>query len=171
MELKKPIKLIKQNPFEKEEQEKHNTGVTNYGKKHVIKEEPKQKMERFGVRQKTRPTGNRPSRICGVSKWTPLHKCPAKETNRNKRGKRGHYAKVCRQKKPSNQTVKRLTEEEPDARSGTSSESNQPHKRNKEISKEKQTLHGNSTDEREKEKIYNRYRITNNNKATGRRNS
>ena len=37
--------------------------------------------------------------------------------------------------------------------------------------KKKQTLYGNSNDKREKERIYDQYRITDNNNATGRRNS
>ena len=44
------------------------------------------------------------------------------------------------------------------------------HERNKEKQREKQTLCGNSKDKREKERIYNQYRITDNNNATGRRN-
>ena len=41
-----------------------------------------------------------------------MHKCPALEANCNKCGKKGHYAKICRQKLNNNRTVKRLTEEE-----------------------------------------------------------
>ena len=81
-------------------------------------------MERFGVRPKTRPTGNRPCKFCGVPNWTPLHIRPAKETNCNKCVKTGHHAKVCRRKDPTNRTVKRLTEEKPDDRSETTSQSN-----------------------------------------------
>ena len=113
LELKKAIELIKQNTYEKK-----NTipEALISAKKHAIKEEPIQRMERFSTRPKTRPTGNRPCRFCGASNWTPLHNCPPIETIFNKCGKRGDYAKFCRQKHTINQTVKKLTEEEPDDR-------------------------------------------------------
>ena len=47
----------------------------------------------------------------------------SKETNCNKSGRKGHYAKVCRQKYTNNQTVKKLTEQETDDLDETSSES------------------------------------------------
>ena len=69
-------------------------------------------MERFGTRPKNKSFGNRTCRFCIAQNWTPMHKCPALEANCNKCGKKGHYAKVCRQKFNNNRTVKRLTEEE-----------------------------------------------------------
>ena len=80
-------------------------------------------MEKFGTRPKTKITGNRPCRYCGVPNWTLLHKCPAQETNCRKCGIKGHYAEVCRQKYFNNRTVKKLTEEETDDRDETSSHS------------------------------------------------
>ena len=68
----------------------------------------------------------------------------------------------------------KLTEEKHDVRSETSSESIESihHlKKKKRKLKKKQTLYGNSNDKREKERIYDQYRITDNNNATGRRNS
>ena len=80
-------------------------------------------MEKFGTRSKTKITGNRSCRYCGAPNWTPLHKCPAQEINCNKCGRKGHYAKVCRQKYANNRTVKKLTDEETDDRDETSSDS------------------------------------------------
>ena len=154
-----------------EEQEKHDPGGTNFGKKkQVIKEKPIQRLERFGLRPKTRPIGNRPCKLCGVSNWTPLHRCQATETNCNKCGKRGHYAKVCGQKYTNNRTVRRLTKEEPDDRSETSSESNESIHHTKEIKKieEKHKNHEATVTINGKKK---EYCITDNNNATGRRNS
>ena len=52
-----------------------------------------------------------------------MHKCPALDANCNKCGKKGHYAKACRQKTNNNRTVKRLTEDEPNELDRSSSES------------------------------------------------
>ena len=72
----------------------------------AIKEEPIQRMERFGTRPKKKNLNNRPFRYRGASNWSPLHKCPALEVNCNKGGKKGHYGKACRQKFSNNRTVK-----------------------------------------------------------------
>ena len=99
LEQKKTIELIKQNTYETNNTKKTiPEPLISAREKHVIKEEPIQRMERFGARPKTRPTGNRPCRFCGASIRTPLHRYPATEINCHKCGKRGHYAKVCRQK-------------------------------------------------------------------------
>ena len=70
-----------------------------------------------------------------MQNWTPTHNCPANETNCNKCGKKGHYAKVCRQNYTNNRTVKKLTEEETEDRSETSSESDESIHHIKEIKK------------------------------------
>ena len=87
------------------------------------------------TRPKNRTTANRPCRYCGIQNWTPMHKCPATETNCNKCGKKGHYAKVCRQKYTNNRTVKQLTEEEIEEQNETSSESDESKYHIKEIKK------------------------------------
>ena len=113
LELKKIIELIKQNTYEKKN--KNNTipeALTLTKEKHIIKEEPIQRMERLGTKTKNKQFGNRTCRFCNVSNWTPIHKGQALEANCNKCGKKGHYAKACRQKFNNNRTVKRLTEEE-----------------------------------------------------------
>ena len=83
-------------------------------------------MERFGTRPKNKHFGNRTCRFCNAPNWTPIHKCPALEANCNKCGRKGHYAKACRQKFNNIRTVKRLTEEEtnePDESTSDSEES------------------------------------------------
>ena len=171
--MKKTIGLIKQNTYKKNKRNTKPEALFSAKEKHAIKEEPIQRMARFGARPKTRPTGKRPCRFCGASNWTPLHKCPAIETNCNKCGKRGHYANVWRQKYTNNRTVKKLTKEEPDDRSGeTSSESNESihHKKIKQI--EEKNKHYTATVKiNGKKRIRNGHQITDNNNATGRRNS
>ena len=92
LELKKIIELIKQNTYEKKN--KKNTipeALISTKEKHMIKEEPIQRMERFGTRPKNKNYGNRTCRFCNAPNWTPMHKCPALEANCNKCGKKGHY--------------------------------------------------------------------------------
>ena len=113
LEMKKIIEFIKLNTYEKKN--KKNTipeALISTKEKHIIKEEPIQRMERFGKKPKNKNFGNRPCRYCNAPNWTTLHKCPAAEVNCNKCGKKGHYAKACRQKFNSSRTVKRLTEDQ-----------------------------------------------------------
>ena len=64
-----------------------------------------------------------------------MHKCPALDANCNKCGKKGHYAKACRQNTNNNRTVKRLTEDEPNESDRSSSESEKSIYHIKEIKK------------------------------------
>ena len=105
--------MIKLNTYEKKN--KKNTipdALISTKEKHIIKDEPIQRMERFGTRPKNKNFGNRTCRFCNAPNWTPMHKCPALDANCNKCGQKGHYAKVCRQKTNNNQTVKKLAENE-----------------------------------------------------------
>ena len=116
--------MIKQNTYEKKN--KKNTipeALISTKEKQIMKEEPIQRMEKFGARPKNRNLGNRTCRFCNAPNWTPKHKCPALDANCIKCGKKGHYAKVCRQKMNNNRTVKRLTEKEPNETDEPSSES------------------------------------------------
>ena len=70
---------------------------------------------------------------------SPLHKCPATEVNCNKCGKKGHYAKACRQKFNSNRTVKRLTEDQTNEPNESSCESEKDIQHIKEIKKIEET--------------------------------
>ena len=103
--------------------------------KQIIKEEPILRMERFGTRPKNENFGNRTCRFCTAPNWTPMHKCPALDANCNKCGKKGHYAKACRQKTNNNRTDRRLTEDEPNESDISSSESEKSIHHIKEIKK------------------------------------
>ena len=136
LELKKVIELIKQNTYEKEN--KKNTipeALISTKEKQRIKEERIQRMERFGTRTKNKNFGNRTCRFCAEPNWTPMHKCPKLDANCSKCGKKGHYAKACRQKTNNNRTVKRLTEDEPHESDESSSESEESIHHIKEIKK------------------------------------
>ena len=124
LELKETIELIKQNTYEKKI--KKNTipeALISSKEKQIIKKEPIQKMERFGTKPKNKQFGNRPCRFCSAPNWSPIHKCPALEANCNKCGKKGHFAKACRQRTYNNRTVKRLTEDEDQQPNESTSES------------------------------------------------
>ena len=124
LELKKITELIKQNTYEKKN--KKNTipeALISSKEKQIIKEEPIQRMERFGTKPKSKQFGNRPCRFCSAPNWSPIHKCPALEANCNKCGKKGHIAKACRQRTYNNRTVKRLTEDEDQQPNESTSES------------------------------------------------
>ena len=113
LEMKKTIEMIKQNTYEKKN--KKNTipeALITTKEKQIIKEEPIQRMEKYGTRPKTRITESRPSRFCNAPNWSLIHKCPAQDSNCNNCGKKGHYARVCKQRIKNNRTVKKLTEEE-----------------------------------------------------------
>ena len=115
LELKKIIELIKQNTYEKKN--KKNTipeALISTKEKHMIKEEPIQRMERFGTRPKNKNYGNRTCRFCNAPNWTPIRKCPALEAHCNKSGKKGHHAKACRQKFNNNEQWKWEPEQEMD---------------------------------------------------------
>ena len=103
LEMKKTIEMIKQNTYEKKS--KKNTipeALITMKEKQIIKEEPIQRMEKFGTRPKTKTTGNRPCRFCNALNWSPIHKCPAHDSNCNNCGKKRHYARVCKQRTKNN---------------------------------------------------------------------
>ena len=94
-------------------------------KKQIIKEEPIQKMEKFGTRPKTKITGNRPCRFCNAQNWSSIHKCPAQEANCINCVKKEHYARACKQRTKNNRTVGKLTEEEETEPNASMSESDE----------------------------------------------
>ena len=113
LEMKKTIKMIEQNTYEKKN--KKNTkpeALITTEEKQISEEESIQRMEKSGTKPKTRKTGNRPYRFGNAPNWSPIHKCPARESNCNNCGKKGHYARACKQRTKINRTVRKLIEEE-----------------------------------------------------------
>ena len=124
--MKKIIEMIKQNTYEKKN--KKNTipeALIALKEKQIIKKEPKQRMDKFGTRPKTRITRNRPCRFCNAPNWNPIHMCPAQESNCHNCGKKGHYARACKQRTKNNRTVRKLTEEEATESNESMSESDE----------------------------------------------
>ena len=123
LELKKTIELIKKNTYEKNQKE-HNTGTFDINRRKAYNKRgtnPKNGTIRNKTeKQKFR---NRACRFCTAPKRKPMHECPALDVNCKKCGKKGHYAKECRQKTNNNLTVKRLIENETNESGEPSSES------------------------------------------------
>ena len=138
LELKK---IIEQTEHVREEiLKEHNTGSFDINRRET-NNKGRTDPENGKIRRKTenRNFGNRTCRFCNAPNWTPKHKCPALDANCNKCGKKGHYAKVCRQKRNNNRTVKRLTENEPNESDEPSSESEDSIHHIKEIKKRDET--------------------------------
>ena len=109
LEMKEAIELIRHNTYEKKNKE--NTipeALITTKEKQLIKEEPIQRIEKFGNRTKSKMTGTRQCSFATAR--IGVHKCPALESNCNNCGKKGHHARAWRQKQINNRTVKKLTE-------------------------------------------------------------
>ena len=73
LEMKKTMELIIQTTYEKRKKKNIPEALILTKERHIIKEEPIQRVEKFGRRPKTKITGNRSCRNCGAPNWTPLH--------------------------------------------------------------------------------------------------
>ena len=83
--------------------------------------------------------------------------------------KKGHFAKVCRQRTYNNRTAERLTaDDSQQPNESTTSESEQSIHRIKEVRTLKEKNKHYNQNKRSEERVYHRHRITNNNNATGR---
>ena len=122
-ELKKTIEMIKQNTYEKKNQENTIPEALISHREKEIKEEPIQRMERSETRPKNKFTNEKPCKSCNTPNWNPTHKCPALGKFRINCGKKEHFARVCRQRENYKYKVRNVTENESEAIGGESDES------------------------------------------------
>ena len=100
--MKQTIELIKENTYEKKNKKiTIPEALISAKEKQVTKEEPIQRMESFGTRPKNRTVVYKPCRYRGVQNRTPMHKCPATETNCNKCGKKDTTRKCAFKNTPT----------------------------------------------------------------------
>ena len=80
-------------------------------------------MERFGTRPKNKMSNDKPCKFCIAPIWNPTRKCPALDKLCNNCGKKGHFARVCRQKEIYKRKVQIVMKEKTTAIGGEFDES------------------------------------------------
>ena len=88
-----------------------------------IKLEPIQRMERSDKRANNIITIEKLCKFCNAPNWNPTHKCPALGKLCNNCRKKGHFARVCRQRESYKRKVRNVTEDEIEVIGGESDES------------------------------------------------
>ena len=158
LKKKKTIELIKQNTYDKKQKDNIKRGPYYNNRKTSQQKKPIQRINKFGTWSKTKFSGTRPFRICNTPNWSPLHKCPALESNCNNCGKKGDYARACRQRKTilkqwKNWPKKRYTTKWiPQQIRGSS------HQIEKKLRRKTETLHSRKKNKRDMKRICNWHR-------------
>ena len=97
-EMKKTIEMIKQNTYEKNDKNTIPEALISSREKE-IEEKPIQRMDKFNCRPRKKFKNNRLCRFCNAPNWNLTHKCPALDQACKNCGKKGDFARTCRQEK------------------------------------------------------------------------
>ena len=120
LEFKKTIEMIKQNMYERKNRKNTIPEALISNREKEINVEPIKRMERSDTRLKNKFTNEKPCRFCNAPNWNPTHKCPALGKLCNNCGKKGQFARVCKQRENYKRKVRNVTEDKSEVIGGES---------------------------------------------------
>ena len=106
------IEMIKASTCEmKNNKIKIPEALLSYREKEV-KKEPIEKMDKFNLRLRKKFNNSKSCRICNAPNWSPIRNCPAFIQTCDYCGKKGHFARPCRQRENYKNKLRNVTETE-----------------------------------------------------------
>ena len=110
--MKKTMEMIKQNTYEKKNDKNTIPKALISSREKEIKEEPIQRMDNFNSRPRKKFNNSRHCRFCNAPNWNPTQKCPALDKTCHNCGKKGDFARTCRQRENYKNKLRNVTKTE-----------------------------------------------------------